>query len=653
MKINKIMFENFKNKNGAVELSGLDLFTGPNGVGKSAILQGLQLALTGELAAGSAARNILKYSSTDKMSVGIETDTALSIVRKYTQKSSGCSSSVKTNFSEETSKKALDEVIATTFGQLPIAFNFEAFANMSENEQKAWLLSFCSSRYSLDEAKKYLLVGSEDTEYTSIVENMISNVSDGTIDEQIGEMLIISKEQLSFTKKEIARLESSIQKVTAEKIALGIDSKGIKIEEKKLEKLQNKLLEQEKELAVLEKTHTMYTRKQELTEKLSHIDVESLRKTIDECNKTLGDCQNNIVFLQNKDNELTEILDKFITENNNINKEISNIMSQGSALKAEYNTIRNLVLQVKSVSSQGKCCLNQELSCSADFSVWIREQTGIANAKYAGMQILATKLQEKKDMIEKNQKQYQDALNNKDLIKTQFTQLNEQMMAIQKQANEAALLLTQREMIVKELSSVGEISDVSIEDKKSEIASLQSEINSLKTSIAAKTNSKNLTDTIKNLNIELENTEKAKGYYDTLAKLLGPKGLQQEVFKYSIKPLENKINSLLHMFNEGLVFFINSSENSFVYGANNVPFDALSSGQQLLVSLAMIIAIIDSSNCNCKILEIDKADSLDDDNFNAVMVGLTEIYNKNILDNILVTCCKEHSKYGSFNVTKL
>ncbi|WP_405315691.1 hypothetical protein, partial [Faecalibacillus faecis] len=442
MKINRINFENFKNKNGVTELSGLDLFIGPNGIGKSAILQGLQLALTGELDAGSAARNILKYASADKMSIGIETDTGLSVIRNYTKKASGCSSSVKTNFSEEKSKKALDEVISSSFGQLPIAFNFENFSNMSENEQKAWLLSFCSSEYSLDEAKKYLLVnGSEDTEYATIVDNMIDIISDGTIDEQIGEMLIISKEQLSFTKKEIARLESSIQKVTAEKIALGIDSKGIKIEEKKLEKLQNKLLEQEKELAVLEKTHTMYARKQELEDKLAHINVETLQKTINECNKTLGDCQNNIVLLQNKDNELTEILNQLISENNNLNNEIAGIMSQGSALKAEYNTIRNLVMQVKSVSSQGKCCLNQELSCNADFSVWIKEQTNIANTKYAEMQNLATKLQKKKDMIEKNQKQYQDALNNKDLIKTQFTQLNEQMMAIQKQANEAALLL--------------------------------------------------------------------------------------------------------------------------------------------------------------------------------------------------------------------
>ncbi len=74
-KITKLELDGFKAQQSLENLSGLDLFIGPNGTGKSARLEAASLAILGYVPGrGKKADDTMALAAGDQISVGLELD---------------------------------------------------------------------------------------------------------------------------------------------------------------------------------------------------------------------------------------------------------------------------------------------------------------------------------------------------------------------------------------------------------------------------------------------------------------------------------------------------------------------------------------------------------------------------------------------------
>jgi exonuclease SbcC len=87
-------------------------------------------------------------------------------------------------------------------------------------------------------------------------------------------------------------------------------------------------------------------------------------------------------------------------------------------------------------------------------------------------------------------------------------------------------------------------------------------------------------------------------------------------------------------------------------------FDALSTGEKLMLLIALIVVIIERNNPKLKILMIDNIENLDHENLVNVLEGLNVVGDK--LDNIIISgvidlknCCDFSNDYMGFKVWDL
>ena len=143
MKLKSIEIDGMHNASGKkYELSDVNYFYGKNGVGKSTILQAIQLAVLGYVP-GNKKQNaaIMKHGKGKMMNVSAVFDddgNSVSVERSYMKKGNTVQSSLDTTPEEYPVESILGDI------ELPVC-NFNEFLAMSSNSQKAWFLKMMSS----------------------------------------------------------------------------------------------------------------------------------------------------------------------------------------------------------------------------------------------------------------------------------------------------------------------------------------------------------------------------------------------------------------------------------------------------------------------------------------------------------------------------
>lgn len=691
-KIDKVIFENFKNKKGEQNLTGYDVFTGPNGIGKSSVIQAINLALTGEINGKSQPKDKFEYSNDAKSyTVGINAG-SLSVLRsverhesksrktgeisiKYNEKLR-VSSCTSTGIKEQ--QKEIDKLI----GSLSVGFDFKKFSGLTDTEKRNYILSFCDSSYDFNKAIDFLNNQCNDTLnkelYNEIINKAVNEAEDEKdVQKKVDIMLSYVKEQYSFTRKELERHTATIQKLTDKKNEKQIADKGLKIDKAKSEKLNEKIIEKEKELAIIKKANEIAEKNMKEIERINK-ELESVKNQKCELNlEQLEADKNKSIDLNNvinkKNIEISERINKINKEYQELVEAIEKqrkisekLKEKGVELKTKYHTSIDLLQKVKNI--KGHCAINPNIPCNANFSEWLKQETAATNKlakelndtakiykaennKLETIVKKSTTLQEEKDKLFNEQQsniKKLEVLNNNINIYTKKIENVKNFDSLKNQKIEQ--LNAEKNKLATDENKIVDYTKL-----ETEIEGLKIELKELKEVIEQKEQLAVLVVQIKEAQAEYSETESRNNIYKELIKSI--KKLQNKILQDLLDPIVSEINNNLKTLSIDRKFTINTvneqNNDVFNFGLDGINFNALSTGQQSILSIAMIIAFISKSNSALKILCIDNAENLDNGNINKLLSGLEKIYEEDKLDNIIICGCLSEIPEGKYAINKL
>ncbi|MHB1702432.1 MAG: hypothetical protein ACYCSN_20325, partial [Acidobacteriaceae bacterium] len=172
---------------------------------------------------------------------------------------------------------------------------------------------------------------------------------------------------------------------------------------------------------------------------------------------------------------------------------------------------------------------------------------------------------------------------------------------------------------------------------------LTAQIDTLKTKIEEQEKAKTTISNMKASMIDSSTSENNHAGAKYLAEELGPKGIQGKMLIGALNPIRDAVTANLRTMGfERSFFFLTESTSGqevFRFGwvderEREVDFDALSTGQQMIVLIALLVTILERANPPLKILAIDNVENLDRVNFACVLAGLDKMADR--LDNILL-----------------
>lgn len=699
MKLTNVYFKNFKNKGGNQELSGLDLFLGQNGTGKSSVLEAVQLGISGNVNGRAKPKDIFKLSADSKsMTVGISTNNGIEISRhinrnekidkltyestvKYSEKLEIIGAEV-----EGTGNKAIQAFIKENLGDFQIGFDFSKFVGMTDTEKRNFVLSFCKDIPFEEEYICSYLDSKRTTEdeeiYSNLIAMFISSAEGGDIQSKVSSMLSLAKEQLSYNNKDSERQVAAIQKLNTKKASLEGSDKGLAIDKKKVEKLNEQIVVLEKEVSVIETKNKACVERIAQIEKIEGI-LENLKKSkpkdVTEISKELVKLNADVDKFSKENSTISENLNKISVgyakateEVNKQRKVFDNIKDKGIELKTKLNTEMVLVEQVK--GTKKKCAINPSIPCNADFTEWLTKKNSELKMtseilekdriSYKNELLKLIKLEEelikltsqREDLIKFQQVLIRNINNSNISIRNAEKEIEEAKKFEDIKFEKIKLNQTNLDNLQKEGTEV-----IRTEEALSQISDLKEELNKLKTIIAEKEQIKVVTTQIKEADEEFDKITKKLEACKTLVKAIGQKGLQGEIFKKLVAPIVDLVNqnySLMGMDKPFNIKTVNDQDNEvFDFGigdeAEFISFDTLSTGQKAILSVAIVVAFIRKAKVPMKVLCLDNIESLDKDNIKKVLTGLAKMYEEGFLDNVLVAgCIDEDFCIDNFSITR-
>jgi exonuclease SbcC len=164
------------------------------------------------------------------------------------------------------------------------------------------------------------------------------------------------------------------------------------------------------------------------------------------------------------------------------------------------------------------------------------------------------------------------------------------------------------------------------------VSALEGDIKSLMAKITEQTKSRNALATLKSSMVDSTVAGYHLDAWKAIAEAVGPKGLQGELVKDVLAPLTEAIQAKLQQMDIDKSFYFQTQDDKgkeiFQFGWRGAGeqrrnFDALSTGEQMLLLIALMTTIIERLDPPLKVLCIDNAENLDKKNFERVLAGLT------------------------------
>lgn len=696
--IKQVKFNNFRNKKGEQELTGFDVFTGPNGSGKSSVINAIQLTVTGSVNSYNQPKDIINNANGDSFSVGVETSNGFSAEREFdkkTRKSKDKDTGVVTKstvFSQKINvskpartNKDKEKVIVEELGIIPMAFDFASFSGLTDTGKKEYLLSYLNEKLKYDKKDMFAYldaaIKTEKLDRDSFYKNfevLFKKAESKDILGKAKEITAISKENLSFLKKEESRLKMSIEKMTEQITEFSVNNKELNLEKEKLNKLTETLVSLEKQKSLIEADN------KKAAENIKKI--EAINKEIEEIKKTTirkpEDIQKELVALEEKLKEVIHF-QKIVADNvsklseqyklvNNETQALrlkhNKIKEDGTSLKVEYQTEVALLEEVE--NTKGHCKINLSIPCNADFSKWVVEKKKELLIKKEALTKKVKEFKEIDDLLTKNEKSLEDISNKREhyITKQSAGALKNSELSNKKTAFSTELEKSKNFISLKDEKIKSKLKEIeNLENDKKEIKDISKldnninntnkEITEIKDLISKKEQVNVLQKQITALKTEYSEVNKNLDFHNFIVKYMGVKGIQAEILRRLVEPFINEINDNLALLDFKKKFFIKTLDSNdkevFDFGIDNILFDTLSRGQQLILSIAMISAFIGNSNSPTKIICLDNINELDVLNIEKTLVGLKAIKDKYNIDNILVAGCIEAPKNDCYKTWKL
>ncbi len=683
-----IEFKNMKGQSGIQELTGMDIFVGRNGAGKTTRLQALGIAMLGYVPGNKkTSADTFKLATGDTMSVGLKTE-RLQLTRSFVKsdRRNGQNGSVTTSIKEnitlspgagERTDTEKDIRIKGEIGNFPVMMDFSEFLSLSDAKRRDFIygLGIESRVWDREQIDNYLharlltmeLQSNNLEQYEAMAQLLNKAVAEFPegfgVQEGLQAMIDwVDTEKKIWTSKQ-KDAQGAVRQISDMKNEMAETDRNIAACKTDLENLHNQLIGIEKLItadmgkkkAIDKRTGRMIELQKavlELESKPGNADTSEIDRQIVEHQQQLVEppvVDTNVAALKDRQAEIRRQRKIVDAQHNTLSNEISAIRATVIALEDALKATNTLA---------GRCIINPELiKCDKDFSKFgdhVDIKKNDAATKVADLQEQDEVLKRQLNALDKEDTDIMDKqaalLRTVQEVNTRNASINKSITKLTQQKNERLMATADRENKIKiyreELDRilnepVEPVTGTELLEKQA--VGIRSRIEELKKTIEEKEKAK---QSILLLQQSVMDNRKAE-YNSICLKLineaLGPKGIQGEIVKESLEPIRLDIQrnlSLMGFAHEP--FFQTESDTGkevFQFGwinekGHHVNFDALSTGQQTVFLAAMMITIIDRAQPKLRILAMDNLNHLDRRNFQMLVSGLTQIKDK--LHNIIL-----------------
>lgn len=602
MKITEINTQNFKKGTCTQPLTGLDLFIGPNGSGKTSRAESIIFSMLGYIPttdkklgeiyslASNTIQNII--STGIKVSNGINSTFEIerSVTKKVTHKRNGDEEfkyEEGINLYPPKGEKKLDDKkmrITSEIGNFPLMFDFNEFKRKSDMEKREFIYSLTpnSTNWNKSRILMYLKgklltpsLKSKSMDLYSEMENILKDAlnqySDVTVEQGIDSLCLWVKNQNSYWTQEQTRCESSVKELSEIKNLTPPIEGNLNNNQNQLQKLEKHFIEVEKKLAVkLEQNKNSSNRLKELTSSIKKVETEinsidqflirsiskeSIQKQIlalKESTKSVDD--NSIKTLREEIQKINLIIQ---TKNKNVHRIIEDGLK-----KKSY--IENFQKSIDIINKHSKCCvLNNKIKCDKDFTAYVNSLTKtIATATMEKDKLstaysemckeingLKENLARKENLLTRTIDDDRNIQKNNLAISTKINSLNNLLNQIDVNTEKLQLKRNELSSLKEKLSSIPKA-----ESNDDDMLLLKKQRDGLNTNIAAlkekiRIQEKETINT-QNLNKAIIDNKIAKNKevcFNMLNEKLGPKGLKGEIMKSNLNPIQNLIQENLNI----------------------------------------------------------------------------------------------------------
>jgi exonuclease SbcC len=503
-----------------------------------------------------------------------------------------------------------------------------------------------------------------------------------------------AKEQLSFWKKERDKSSGASQKIAEYKNNLTETDLSLEANNMHLEEMQAKYIQLTGELAKINtenERHNEYNRRihqlaQEIAALTDAVNTESADAIKDDIEYYSG-------LISQKDNSaaIEFAQSQVLYETNRIpdfEKNIEKYREEYQTARAQKAASESLIKKIK--EHTGTCPIDPRIKCEHDFKDFMmeigleahkfdtamREISQSGTAARADLETARQNAKNAQDTINRLRQEEITALRENEQIQRTLNDLQGQLRKIEGfDAEKTARITAKREELVgllpegfeltegyeELLPDVAEVYPItSTKELIAEYEATSSKISEIKAKIAEQTKARNALATLRSTMVDGTMAEYHTAAWKRIADEFGPKGLQGELVKNTLTPLTHAVQEKLDKMNINKAFFFQTEDEKgkeiFQFGwcdaevrdknKNSLPlksvgkcigeprnFDALSTGEQMLLLIALMTTIIEWTNPPLKVLVIDNAENLDSENIIRVLNGLTTAGMN--LDNII------------------
>ncbi len=685
--IKEIIMENIKGQNTIQKLTGKDIIVGPNGIGKTTRLQSLGISLTGYVPGnGKQNAETFKLCSGGDMTVGVVTDD-FKVTRTFSEKvksekdgSTSCSYSQDINVYPSKGEKKNSQKesrIEEELGSLPVMLDFNEFLKLTDNKRRDFIYSLSpkkESDWDRDMVEQYLRdelltfdLEVNNPDQFQIMEQIIfecmKQFPEG-FDIQAGlqAMTDWAENKRSHWREEKENSQGAVRKIADLKNQLKETDRNLIKNKKELEDFQNKYIEVEKQLIKadrnkkaydirLEKITNLKAKIKALSEKEIDTDTAAIEDKIKLLKVSIENQQNYTDLIKKEKADLKKSQDLKDGLKDNIN-------NYKNKLVEHTVIITNLEKTIDTINEHSNVCvIDTKIACNKDFSRYM---------EYANLQIIKNQEQAEKIKagIAKEESKIKKVTTEIQLIEREMDSL-EKKKELQAQNNEKARAtiaslekekdqkanaetihknnLTNLQEQLKEVEDEKIEPVIPMEPLEKSKAGYKVRITELKSKIEEQEKAKNTLSSLKSTMID---SKKAQYFYTNFRSLyscLGASGIQGELVKEILEPIRADIQANFKAMGLNYDFYFRTESEGgkeiFQFGWKNDfgdkrNFDALSTGQQILLLIALMTTIIEKANPNSKILAIDKVENLDYNNFRKVLQGANCLEEK--LDNLIL-----------------
>lgn len=195
MRIERVTLEDFKGQRLARELGPLTLLTGPNGSGKTSVLEAVRYAVQGDTSAGATAEAAMGYMGPNGGAVRLDLSGGLAIRRGIIRdpRKLTLSGDVAVSTMPGVSAKDSDAEISRLCGDFAEMHDLGAFLSLSSDKRREYLLALCGASVT---AAGFDLLGSIRAEFMR-ERDSLPEIEDAALEEMLADLTPIAASALT------------------------------------------------------------------------------------------------------------------------------------------------------------------------------------------------------------------------------------------------------------------------------------------------------------------------------------------------------------------------------------------------------------------------------------------------------------------------